>query len=290
MLAKVPKLDAQQAGLQTVSVGQVAIGPITVGELVLNGSDFSIPQAQGKLRHVSVRVTLDISVDWHIHVDLPIHDLDIGDTTHVGSFSFAAPAIEELDVQLNNVRLNIPSLTAQNVSVLASPIGLQLDNVAAEQIGAVDVALPTAGFTLAGLTPSSVVVNGVDVPAANVGQATVGHLHGDPLKIPSLTLGSLNLPAVTVPVIDSSAPLDIPATLILEGDDLPGINVGVLRLSLLIRPSALTHIDQLEITGAKASGNVSQVVLHDVTLPYDALNLSLSQIGVNTIDIPTFTV
>jgi hypothetical protein len=34
---------------------------------------------------------------------------------------------------------------------------------------------------------------------------------------------------------------------------------------------------------------VSQIVLNDVTLPYDALNLTLSQIGINTIDIPVLT-
>ena len=292
MLAKVPKLDAQQAGLQTVSVGQVAIGPISVGQLTLSNVDFSIsgPQgAQGVLRNVSVTITLDISVEWHVHIDFPIHDIDEGGTIHLGSVSITAPTISEINILLNNVNLNIPSLTAQNISASASPLGLQLSNVAADQIEALDVDLPTAGFTITGLTLSSVAVNGIDVPAANVGQATVGHLHGDPLKIPSFTLRGLTLPAVTIPNIHSSAPLDIPATL---PDASPGVgdNDSLISVHLLIKTSALTHIDQLDITNASANAKVDQIVLQDVTLPYDALNLTLSQIGINTIDIPTFTV
>jgi len=57
-----------------------------------------------------------------------------------------------------------------------------------------------------------------------------------------------------------------------------------------IVPSVLTHIDHLEISGATASASVGQIVLHDVTLPYDALNLTLSQIGIDTVQIPSFTV
>jgi hypothetical protein len=270
-------------------VGQVSIGPITVGQLVVNGTDFSMSAAQGVLRNVSVTVTLHISVEWHVHIGLPdgIPDIDVGDTYDLGSFSFSMPVGDIVIPGLNNVHLNIPSLTAQNISASASPLSLQLGNVAAEQIEAIDVALPTAGFTITGLTLSSVVVNGIDVPAANVSQATVGHLHGYPVKIPSLTLGSLNLPAAQIPLINSSAPLDIPATL---QERSPGFDAGILRLAIHIQPSALSHIDHLEITGANASATVGQLVLHDVTLPYDILNLTLSQVGVNTIDIPAFTV
>ena len=44
------------------------------------------------------------------------------------------------------------------------------------------------------------------------------------------------------------------------------------------------------VLNANASASVGQVVLHNVTLPYDALNLTLSQIGINTVAIPAFNV
>ena len=285
MLAKVPQLDIKQAGLQTVALGQVSIGPITVGELVLNGADFAMSAAKGVLQNVSVTVTLRISVEWHVHVGLPdgIPDIDIGDTYDLGSFDFSMPVGDIVIPGLNNLNFHIPSLTAQNLSVAAAPVGLQLHNVSAEQIRAVDVALPAAGFTLAGLTLGTVAGSGIGVPAAQVGQATVGHLHGDPVQVPAFTLSSFNLPAAQIPVVSSSTPLSIPADL--QGPSV-GFDAGLLRIAIHIAPSVLSHIDHLEITGANAHASVGQIVLHNVTLPYDALNLTLSQIGIDTVADP----
>lgn len=289
MQVKVPKLDIQQAGLTTISVGEVSIGPITVGDLVLNNTDFSLSAAQGVLQNVSVTVTLQISVEWHVHVGMPdgIPDINVGDTYNLGSFSFSMPVGNIVIPGLNNVHINIPSLAAQNLSVSANPLSLQLQNTTADQIQAQDTALPSAGFTIAGLTINSVQGETISVPAAKIDTATIGHVHGDPVKIPAFTLNGLQLPAAQIPQLSSSAPLDIPANLPSRS---VGFDAGILRLSITITPSALSHIDHLEITGANASATVGQVVLHNVVLPYDALNLTLSQIGITTIEIPEFTV
>ena len=63
---------------------------------------------------------------------------------------------------------------------------------------------------------------------------------------------------------------------------------GILAVSINITPTVTMHIDQLQISGATASASTGNIVLHGVTLPYDALNLTLSQIGIETITIPTF--
>lgn len=289
MLAKIPQLNVRQAGLQAVSVGQLGIGPISVGSLVLNNADFAMSAAQGVLQNMSVTVSLHITVEWHVHVGLPdgIPDIDIGDTYDLGTFSFSAPVGNIVIPGLSNLHFHIPSVTAQNLSVSANPVGLQINNVVADQIHAAEIVLPSQGFTIAGLTLTSLAGNGIGVPAAKIGQATVGHVHGDPVKIPTFTLGGLNLPAAQIPVISSSAPLTIPANL--QGPS-PGFDAGLLRVAIHIMPSVLTHIDHLEINGASANATVGQIVLHDVTLPYNALNLTLSQIGLDTVEIPSFTV
>jgi hypothetical protein len=289
VLAKVPDLTAAHARIQTISIGQLGIGPIAVGALVLNNIDFSMSAAQGVLENLRVIVTLHITFEWHIHVGLPdgIPDIDVGDTYDLGSFSFSMPVGNVVIPGLNNLRFHIPSLNAQNLAVTASPVGLQLDNVAVDQIHASEVVVPPNGFTIAGLTLRSLAGSGIGVPAATARQATIGALHGDPARIPSLTLGGLHLPAAQIPSISSSVPLDIPANL--QGPS-PGFDAGILRVAIHIVPSVLSHIDHLEITGANAAASVGQIVLHDVTLPYSALNLTLSQIGLDTIQIPSFAV
>ena len=290
MQVNIPEADIQRADLTAISVGQVAIGPISVGALVLSNADFSMSAAQGVLQNMSVTVTLGISVEWHVHVGLPdgIPDIDIGDTYNLGSFSFSMPVGDITIPGLNNIHLHIPTLTAQNMSVSANPLtNLHLAHASAEQIRAQNVTLPAAGFTIAGLTLNSIHASAISVPAANVDQATIGHVHGDPVMIPSFTLSNLNLPAAQIPTISSTAPLNIPANL--QGPS-PGFDAGILRVVLHITSSVLSHIDHLEITGANANATVGQIVLNNVVLPYDVLNLTLSQVGINTIGIPALSV
>ncbi len=289
MFVKVPQLSADKAALQSVAIGQLGIGPISVGNLVLNNVDFAMSAAQGVLQNMTVTVTLHITIEWHVHVGLPdgIPDIDVGDTYDLGSFGVSLPVGNVVIPGLSNLKFHIPNVTAQNLSVSASPVALQLNNVTAEQIHAADVTLPANGFTITGLSLTSLTGTGLGVPAATVGQATVRHIHGDPVQIPSFALGGLQLPAVQIPSISSTTPLTIPANLETLS---AGFDAGILRVAIHITPSVLTHLDQLEITGANASASVGQIVLHDVTLPYDALNLTLSQIGIDTIQIPAFTV
>ncbi len=288
MQLKVPQFTVRQAALQTVSIGQLGIGPISVGNLALSNIGVTFSAAHAVLQDVNVTVTIRIKVEWHVHVGLPdgIPDVDIGDTYDLGAFDFSLPVGNITIPSLSNLKFDIPSLTGQNLSVNASPLSVQLNNVAADGIYGSDAVLPRDGFTITGLALASLAGGGIGVPAATLGQATIQHLHGDPARIPSLALGGLQLPALQIPSISSTIPLAIPADL--QGPS-PGFDAGVLRLVIHIIPSVLMRVDHLQITGASAEASVGQIVLHDVTLPYDALNLTLSQIGIDTIDIPGFT-
>jgi hypothetical protein len=50
------------------------------------------------------------------------------------------------------------------------------------------------------------------------------------------------------------------------------------------------HVGHLEITDATASATVGSIALHNVTLPFDVLNLTLANVGINTVQIPAFNV
>jgi hypothetical protein len=291
MKIKVPTLNAQQANIQTIDIGQVVIGPISVDTLTLSNADFTMSAAQGVLSQVKVSISIHISVEWHVHVGLPdgIPDIDIGDTYDLGSIGFGPINIGNVVIPgLNNIKLHIPSLTAQNITAApSSPVTIQLKNVTADNINAANFTLPSAGFSIAGMSLTSAQGSGLGVPAANMDQATIGHLHGNPVKIPAFALGNINMAAAQIPDISSSAPLDIPAILPTQS---PGFDAGILRLFLHLTPSALMHIDHLDITNAKASATVNDVVLNNVTIPYDVMNLKLSDIGINTLTIPSINI
>jgi hypothetical protein len=289
MQVKAPQVSVKQAGLQTVSIGHLGIGPITVGNLAINNVGFTLASGHGVLQQVQVTVTLKLSIEWHVHVGLPdgIPDINIGDTYDLGSFSVSLPVGDIALPALSNLKFDIPSLTAQNLSVSADPLSLQINNVVADTINATGLVLPRNGFTLSGLSFGSLSAAGIGVPDASVAQATVQHVHGSPVQIPAFTLSNVQLPAAQIPSISSTIPLSIPADLETVS---AGFDAGILRVAVHIQPSVLMHIEHLQITNANASATVGQVVLHNVTLPFDALNITLSQIGIDTIEIPSFTV
>ena len=289
MQVKVPQLAVGQAGARTVSVGHLGIGPVTVGSLAINNASFTLASGHGVMQNVQALVTLKLSVEWHIHVGLPdgIPDIDVGDTYDLGSLSVSLPAGDIELPALSNLKFDIPALAAQNLAVNADPLSLQVTGIAADTIQARDLALPRDGFTISGLSVGSLSAAGLGVPAAGVAQATVGHLHGDPVQLPALSLSGLQLPAVQIPSISSTIPLTIPANLESVG---AGFDAGLLRMIVHIQPSVLMSVQHLQITNANASATVGQLVLKNVTLPFDALNITLSEIGIDTIEIPNFTV
>ena len=171
MQVTVPALDVQQANLKAIDIGQVAIGPITVGDLVLNNADFTMSAAQVVLQSVSVTMHIHVTVDWDIHIGMPdwIPDINIGDSFDLGTLTFGPINIGNVVVPgLSNIQLHIPTLTAQNMSVSADPLGLTANNATADQIHATNVALPSAGFSIAGLALSSIQGNTISVPAAKL--------------------------------------------------------------------------------------------------------------------------
>jgi hypothetical protein len=290
MHVNVPEADVQRASLSSISLGTVAIGPISVGEMVVNNVDFNMSAGVGFIRGMTVTVRLRIDFEWHIHIPLPwpFDDIDIGDTNYLGTFSFTLPPVGDVTIPgLSNLHFHIPQLTAHNVSATADPISnVHLTNAAADTIQARDVVLPTAGFTLAGLSLNSVEGDNLSVPAAGVRQATVGRVRGDPLSLGDFELPSLSLGNANIPSLFNTSPFDVPANL--QSRRLP-FDFGILRFALIITPSATSHIPYFEVDNSNASATTGRVVLHNVTLPFDVLNLTLGQIGINNVSLPTFT-
>ncbi len=291
MKVGIPDVAIQHAGLASIAVGQVGIGPIAIGELVLDNTDVAMSAAVATLTNMQVTITLGITLGWHIHIPLPwpFDDIDVGDTYDVGNTPRFAMTVGDVAIPgLNNIEVHIPSVWASNLTATLSPLtGLKLGSAIAEEIRAHNLAVPAQDLTLTGLSVDAVHGSAITVPAASVGDVTIRRVQGDPVTLGALTLGGLSMPAASIPDITSQAPLDIPVVLAARTFRM---DAGILVLTLTIRPSARSHIDQLRITNANASATIGQIVVHDVVFPYELLNLTLSQVGIETIEIPAFAI
>lgn len=67
-------------------------------------------------------------------------------------------------------------------------------------------------------------------------------------------------------------------------------DVGVLDVTLRVTPGARLQADQLRLSGVRSSAAVGSIELRDVVLPYEVLDLTLSQIGLEALELPKIEV
>lgn len=289
MKATAAHTTASAARVALLEVGRLSIGTITVGQLNVTNARVGITSGQARLENVRVTVSLDFRLEWRIFLDGPGPlNLEESGSNSLGGidipFAFGNAEIPGL----RNINLDIANLTAPDLRAEADPVtGVRATGLVAEAIQARELTLPAAGFQLAGLGLNTVDVDDVAVPAVAVESATVGRVHGDPLSLPALRLTGLALPAASAGNI-TSGPLDIPLTR--DEFRLPALDLGFFSATLIVVPSARTRVQRMQMSGVRATASADAIELRDVRLPYDATDLTLADLGIETIEIPTITV
>jgi hypothetical protein len=287
MQTTIPETTIQRSGVNTVSVGQVGIGPITIGQLVVSDFHLNTTGDGAFLQNFVVTLTYAMSLDWHLHIELPGHVIDESGTEDLDSPTFIVGFGDIRVPGLENLAIDIASLTVNNVAATANPVGnMQLGAAVAEQIQARNLKLPSQGFTLAGLGLGGLSVGGLAVPAANLDSVTIGRVHGDTFPLGQMTMSNLALPSAAIADITGQG-VDTTAT---PRPKAFHLDLGCLDLTLKVNPQAQAHIDQLVIRNVSASTSIGNIELHNVVAPYELLNLTLSQIGIDTITVPNVAI
>lgn len=291
MQTTIPEVTAARADVARIAIGQLRVGPIDVGRLVVTNARFGVHAGQAQLRDVHLTMSLDFRLVWSIVIPLPwpFDDITIVErTTPLGTLAIPFPFGDATVPGLQDITLDIPQLVANDVTTAVDPLtGLQLTDVAAQGFRAFDIALPTAGFGLAGLGLTGVKVNQVDVPGVSVSGASVRQVDGAPVAVPAVRLRGLALPAASANDI-ASGPLD----LTVDRDDPfsipPGgsLNLGILRVGLRVFASARMEVARMQLSNVQASASAETIELQDVTVPYGAVEVTLSDLGISTIDVP----
>jgi hypothetical protein len=287
MQTTIAEADVQRFGVGSVSVGSVGIGPIQIGQLVLTNLELNTAAAGAELRNFRVTISHHMTLDWHLHIEIPGHVIDDGGTEDLGTPTFACNFGNLHVPGLEYIKLDIASLSADNIAATANALSnLQLGAAVAEQIQARNLKLPAQGFTIAGLGIGGLRLGGFGVPAATLDTVTIGRVHGDAFPTSDMTLNNVALPSASVADIVSQS-IDGVATPFGKAYHL---DLGCLDLLLKIKPRAEAQIDQLTINGLTASTSIGKIELHNVVAPYELLNLTLSQIGIDTVQVPSVAI
>src|SRR5579859_2307998 len=147
MLTTISEADIQRSSIGTVNVGQVGIGPVTIGQLVVTDLAVNTAADRAFLRNFVVTVTYTMKLDWRLHIDLPGNVIDDSGTEDLDSPTFIVGFGDIRVPGLENLKIDIASLSLDNVAATADPVAnLQLGAAVAEQIKARNLTLPSQGF------------------------------------------------------------------------------------------------------------------------------------------------
>src|SRR5438132_722785 len=287
MLTTIPEADIQKASVNSISVGSVGIGPVTIGQLVITDLELNTAADGAFLRNFVVTVTYNMKLDWHLHIELPGNVIDDSGTEDLDSPTFIIGFGDIRLPGLENLKIDIASLAVDSPSATILPItNIQLGKAIAEGIQAKTLKLPTAGFSLNGLGLGTLNVGGFGAPAATVDSATIARVTGDTTPFGQMSLSNLGLPASQIPDIVAQG-IDSTAT---PKPKAFHLDMGCLDLVLKVNPTAQAHMDEFIIRNVKASGSIGKIELHNVVAPYELLNVTLSQLGIETISVPTVAI
>lgn len=288
MQASVPELAAARLSVQQVDIGQLNAGPISVGRLVLD--DMRVDVSTGTAAFVGLQVTvdLDMSLEWAVRVKVPV----VGGWTWDGTIELGAHSCSVTlgDVTLPGLQaftLDLAGLSVDGISATVAPLhALRLGPLVADGLAVSDVLAPVAGFTLSGMGLGRLAVDGAGVPAVSARAATLTRLSGQGFPLGDVTVAGVALPQAEASDITS---LGLDATGV-SNPFLFTCDVGVLDVTLRVTPGARLQADQLRLSGVRSSAAVGSIELRDVVLPYEVLDLTLSQIGLETLELPKIEV
>ena len=288
MKAAIDDLGVARATVGQLDVGELSVGPLSVGNLVLDTTHLDVSTGQASFRNLRITISLTMTIDWVVSISIPLVDtfrfdgtIDLGTQSVVlGLGDVAVPGLQALS-------LDLPALTVGNLSAIVGPIrDLHLGPVVAETIRARGVVAPVPDFQIVGLAVGAATVEDLSVPAATVADATVGSVRGGSVPLGSVALQNLALPQTSLGDIRSAA-VDVQAT-----SNPLGIraDAGVLRITFNLTPAVRMHTDELRLSGVRSSVSIGEVRLTDVVLPFEVMDLTLSQIGIETIQAPRIEV
>lgn len=288
MKASIPAASVATLSVGSVDVREVAVGPLEVGRLVLDSVHVDLSTGTATFRDLRVTVDLELQLDWRVTIKIPLAGSFSWDgTVKMGSHSLTVRLGDVKVPGLQSADLVLPTTTVEQVRAVVGPLrDLRLGPLVAERLRLQGIAAPVPDFSLTGLGVGRIGLTGLGVPAATAAGATVERLHGQALPLGQLTIPDLRVPEASAGRITSGA-VDAFGT----SNPIRFVaDAGVLTLTLRAVPGARVRVRELVLDNLRTGLAIGALELHDVVLPYELLGLTLSDLGIDSIDIPTIEV
>jgi len=293
MKIAIPQVQIDQASSQQVQVGEVRLGAVNIGRLTLSQVHMGLTTGTIRLCGVSVSLGLSFGLDWTF--SLKIDGLELLPSfivrkghINIGALAMNIPLADISLDGLDKLALNLKSTTAKDVKATVGAIKkLKLGNLVAERIQAQGLSAPAGGVQIAGLGLGGIAASGLVLPDASLVGMTIGRVSGGSVPLDTVSIPGVKLPPTGVDKIVIS---DIEGKPRDSTHSLGPAGAGLLQATLTVTVSAGMSIDELRLANLSAEATIGEIKLDNLTLPYEVMDLSLSQLGIRNIQVPKMEV
>jgi len=277
----IAQIAAQMGTVGHVTVGQVAVGNVSIGTLTLSNTSATLESAQAVLQNVAMNLELQFTLTWSYNV---LWWSGSG-TDNLGSLWFQMNLGNVQVPSLANIELNIPKISAQNLTVQVPPVSnLDLGAASFSALALTNTTAPSAGFSLNGLTLGALSLTQLGVPAASSQQATIGDFKpAQPVVVPAANLGQVAIGATSIPDI-SSGGFNLDAQTSSRGIN---ANFGIFSIGIAVTPIAHMNVGAMHLSNVNLSASVGGATINDVHIPLELHNVLLNTLKLSNVSIDT---
>ena len=287
-----PKFISASGSADSIKIGEIRLSDTTVDHINVEGVKTELDTGTAALDEARAIVSLRIIFNYGIHIPLPwpFRDINIDDSVTVGTIRFPFEIGDITIPALNNIDLDIPSATLEDIQASLEPVSdLDLGGGAFNGLKLDDTVLPTAGFGLSGLSVGTINLNEVSVPAISSARLSVDEFSpNNALLLPSIRIENIELPSIAAPTVMSEGPIVVPD--IKSADrSIPLIRGGILEASITVEPTFTMVINQMVINNISATSTIRKIDLRDLQSTVQLSDVTLNGLELNAVELENIT-
>lgn len=270
------KVSIGELDARTLGVDEIEVGSASVERMRLADMRTQVQTGQAFLNNVRTIVNLDIHVNWQVNLLFT----SPSDSFRLGSIPIPFDVGDVLIPELDNLDIQVPSAQVEGSTLSVQPIrNLTFNGGTVADVSVSDIRTPVAGFALDGLSFDSISLSHIGVPDASIGSVDIGSLQAEGLlTIPRVETDSIGVSEVQVPRISSNQPISI-QNADAQDREITLVNIGLLRVSITIKPSLDMNIGSLTLDDMEASSTIRSVELDNTRFSLAVNGISMSDVG-----------
>jgi hypothetical protein len=282
--ALVKKINVAQVLAKSGKVGEVSVGEISIGDVVVDKvtlTDTSANLKSGSAFLQNVDMTLELKFKMHWWYDIGIYS-DSGDE-NLGSLGFAMNIGNVQVPSLEDIQLEIPSVSVNNLNAQFSPIkNLNLGAAGFTKLKVDDTTLPSAGFTLNGLATGALTLSGLGAPEVSSAKASIDEFKpAQTVVLPGAKLTGLAIPSTAIPNVSSGDfGLDAQAS-----SRSISVDFGIFGFTFIVTPVVHMRIGAMTLQSLSLSANVDQAAVENVRLPVSVRSILLKSLKLEDVSV-----